>query len=84
MKKLFESIKKKGFKVNLFKIPTRRTPRQIEHKIHTEFDRARTISALKLVEVFLADPNKSEDKAQSILAVVSSIRRRLEAYKEEC
>jgi hypothetical protein len=78
---LLDAIKKKGFKINVLKIPTRKTPQQIEHKIHNEFDRARTISVLKAVEVFLTDPNKTEDKASGILVLVSSFRRELEAYK---
>ena len=79
---LLEVIKKKGFKVNILKIPTRKTPQQIEHKIHEEFDRARTISTLKAVEIFLTDPNKTEAKANGILSIVSSLRQSLESYTE--
>lgn len=79
---LWDAIKKKGFKANILKIPTRRTPIQIEHKIRTEFDRARTINTLKMIEVFLTDPDKTVGKRESVLMLVSGLRSDLEAYKE--
>ena len=46
-------IKKKGFKVTLFKIPTRKKPFEIEHEMRVEFKRHRVVRTLRNMENFL-------------------------------
>lgn len=50
---LLKSLKKKGFKATLLKIPTRRKTFEIEHAMRVEFKRHRVVRTLRNVENFL-------------------------------
>lgn len=80
MKKLWAGIKKKGFKATLLKIPTRRTPVQIEHNMRSEFERARVIHTLNRTQEFLC--TRAEVAAQKLLVEVRVLIRELESYKK--
>jgi hypothetical protein len=83
---LWDTVKKKGFKINLLKIPTRRTPAQVDHKVRTEFQRARVIRTLKRVKQACDSidmsgwsPETTELKALGL--EVSALIRDLESYE---
>lgn len=48
-----KTLKKKGFKATLLKIPTRRKTFEIEHEMRVEFKRHRVVRTLRRIENFL-------------------------------
>lgn len=85
--KLLNALKKKGFKVNILKIPTRKTPRQIEHQILNEFHRGRAIRTLRRVYQFLdaveAHPEDVDvTRLSSLLSEVNGLITTLSTYKK--
>lgn len=84
--KLLDNIKKKGIKGMFLGIPTRRTPRQIEHNIKEEINRARVIRVLNRIQQFFDgldiegfDARSSEMGELSV--EISALIRELESYK---
>lgn len=84
MKKLVKGWLEKG--VNIISIPTRPTPRQIEHNMRTEFERARVIRTLNRVRQFLDGVEVSEFSPQAdvghLTLEISALIRDLESYKK--
>lgn len=78
---IYKSIKAKGVKLNLLKIPTRRTPVVIEHNIRKEFDRERTYSLLEEVIQFLDTLELNPELLDT--SRLRNLRGKLCAFKKE-
>lgn len=81
MSVIWDALKKKGFKVNVLKIPTRRLPVQIEHHIHEEMNRAKVIHTLNRVQEFLSVYHESTI-AQQLTEEITSLIQELKSYKK--
>jgi hypothetical protein len=71
--------------LNILKIPTRREPVQIEHKIREEFERQRVVHVLQETSDFLRkleDP-KSLALSQTIVGDVTILRKKVDALISE-
>jgi len=84
---LLKDLKKKGIKGMFLKIPTRKTPRQIDHQIRREFDRGRSIRVLRRIQLFLdgleAHPEEVDKTTLSVLsAEVNGLITHLSSYKK--
>lgn len=87
VKDTFAAFKKKGFKFNFLKIPTRATPQKIEHNMREEMDRARVIRALTKMQEFLDNtptflPLDRELEIHTLTVEISALIEQLKAYKK--
>jgi hypothetical protein len=83
----FDAIKKKGFRATLLKIPTRRTPRQIEHNMREEFQRGKVIRVLNRTHEFLDSIEAlgiyhDSARLQHLTAEITALLRELKAHKK--
>jgi hypothetical protein len=85
--KLVDSLKKKGFKIPILRIPTRKTPQQIDHNIRTEFDRARVIRTLSRTLEFLDDIERldiyeNRSRLWGMTSEIGALLRELKSYQK--
>ena len=79
--RIFKAVKAKGVKFNFIKIPTRRTPRVIEHSIRNEFDRERTYSLLEEVAQLLSTIELNPEALD--ISRLRNLRIKVCAFKKE-